>query len=115
VTDAPVEVFAALGDPTRLAVLRAVAARAPVTATELAGVVPVTRQAVAKHLAVLRDAGLVTCTREGREARYAPAGDGLDAAARWLAQAGSQWDRRLARLSARARSRGAAAGKNGAA
>jgi DNA-binding transcriptional ArsR family regulator len=98
----PVEVFAALGDPTRLAVFRAVAAAGPVTATELAGELPVTRQAVAKHLAVLRDAGLVSCEREGREARYAPAGAGLDAAGRWLAEAGAQWDRRLARLSARA-------------
>ena len=61
-----------------------------------------TRQAVAKHLAVLRDAGLVTCAREGREARYAPAEAGLEVASRWLADAGAQWDRRLARLAGRA-------------
>ena len=55
-------VFAALSDPTRRAVLRQVAERGPVTATELAARVPVTRQAIAKHLGVLEDAGLVTPT-----------------------------------------------------
>jgi DNA-binding transcriptional ArsR family regulator len=98
----PVDVFAALGDPTRFAVFRAIAAAGPVTATELAGELPVTRQAVAKHLTVLREAGLVTCAREGREARYAPAEAGLEVATRWLADAGAQWDRRLARLADRA-------------
>jgi DNA-binding transcriptional ArsR family regulator len=62
----------------------------------------VSRQAIAKHLGVLRGAGLVTCIREGREARYAPAETGLTAAERWLSQVGAAWDRRLARLSARA-------------
>ena len=64
-------VLAALADPTRRDVLAAVAARAgTATATELAAELPVTRQAIAKHLTVLADAGLVTSVRHGREARY---------------------------------------------
>ncbi len=66
--------------------------------TELAGELPVTRQAVAKHLATLRDAGLVRAERLGRETRYelesAPLGD----AAAWLERVGTQWDIRLAAL-----------------
>ena len=64
-------VLAALADPTRRDVLTAVAARAgTATATELAAELPVTRQAITKHLTVLADAGLVTSVRHGREARY---------------------------------------------
>ena len=61
-------VFEALADPTRRAVLRDVAEQGPRTATELAADLPVTRQAVAKHLAVLRDAGPGRAT-SGRAAR----------------------------------------------
>ena len=75
---APGAVFEALADPTRRAVLRDVAEQGPRTATELAADLPVTRQAVAKHLAVLREAGLVAPARTGRETRFtatlAPAG-----------------------------------------
>ena len=96
-------VFAALADPTRREVLRHVAERGPVTATELAGELPVTRQAVAKHLAVLQDAGLVAAHREGRENRFTATTAPLAAAERWLADAGRAWDDRLARLATRAR------------
>ena len=95
---APAGVFAALGDPTRVAVLEAVAAGGPVTATELAAELPITRQAVSKHLTVLREAGLVTGERAGRETRYEARPDGLEPAGRWIAEAGAAWDRRLARL-----------------
>ena len=98
---APAGVFAALGDPTRLAVLEAVATTGPITATELASELPITRQAVAKHLGVLRDAGLVTGERSGRETRYEARPDGLEPAGRWIADAGAAWDRRLARLRTR--------------
>ena len=57
--------FEALADATRRAVLRDVATRGPRTATELAAELPVSRQAVAKHLAVLREAGLVAHERAG--------------------------------------------------
>lgn len=95
-------VFEALADPTRRAVLRNVAERGPVTATELAAVLPVTRQAIAKHLAVLRDAGLVTGERAGRETRFTAQPATLAAAGRWLMATGSAWDDRLARLARRA-------------
>ena len=98
-------VFAALADPTRRAVLRHVAERGPVTATELAGALPVSRQAVAKHLAVLQDAGLVAHRKEGRENRFTATTAPLAAAERWLSEAGRSWDDRLSRLAARASSR----------
>ena len=96
-------VFAALSDPTRLAVLREVAERGPITATELAGGLPVSRQAVAKHLSVLQGAGLVTPARSGRENRFSASTAPLAAAERWLADAGAAWDTRLDRLAALAR------------
>ena len=63
-------VFAALADPTRRQVVRSLAREQAVTASGLAGELPMTRQAVAKHLAALERAGLVTPRREGRETRY---------------------------------------------
>jgi DNA-binding transcriptional ArsR family regulator len=91
-------VLGALGDPTRRAVLEAVASRGPLTATELAGPAGISRQAVSKHLGVLEQAGLVAATRVGREARYAVVPGSLDPAALWLDRIGSAWDERLARL-----------------
>jgi DNA-binding transcriptional ArsR family regulator len=99
-------VFAALADPTRRAVLREVAERGPVTATELAARVPVTRQAIAKHLGVLTDAGLVTPARAGRENRFTAAAGPLADAERWLREAGTAWDDRFGRLEERLRRRG---------
>jgi DNA-binding transcriptional ArsR family regulator len=94
-------VFEALADPTRRAVLRDVAERGPVTATELAADLPVTRQAIAKHLAVLREAGLVSPHRAGRETRFSATTSPMAAASRWLDVTGAAWDDRLARLAAR--------------
>ena len=92
------ELWAAVTDPTRRRLLDALLARGEATATTLAGDLPVTRQAVAKHLATLREAGLVHAERHGRETRYeldsAPLGD----AAAWLERVGSEWDERLAAL-----------------
>jgi len=98
-------VFAALADPTRRAVLRDVAEQGPLTATELADRLPVTRQAIAKHLAVLHEAGLVEPTRAGRENRFSATPGPLADAGRWLATTGSAWDGRLDRLSQRLRDR----------
>ena len=94
-------VFDALADDTRRTVLRAVADDGPLTATQLAARLPVTRQAVAKHLEVLRAAGLVTSTREGRDVRFAFDARPLDDAVGWIAAVGARWDRRLARLQER--------------
>ncbi len=92
-------VFGALADDTRRHLLRAVVQRGPVTATALSRDVSVTRQAVAKHLGVLRDAGLVRAERCGRETRYEAQPDGLHAASAWIDQTGAVWDERLRRLS----------------
>ncbi|QFU94335.1 helix-turn-helix transcriptional regulator [Amycolatopsis sp. YIM 10] len=92
------EVHAALADPTRRAILDALAARGEATATQLRDELPVTRQAVAKHLAVLENAGLVTGRRRAREVRYAVRPERLAAAARRLARLAETWDSRLARL-----------------
>ncbi|MCW3064987.1 MAG: transcriptional regulator, ArsR family, partial [Solirubrobacterales bacterium] len=91
-------VFVALADPTRRAVVRSLAERPTVTASALAAELPMSRQAVAKHLAQLAQAGLVTGRREGRETRYRLTPEPLDDAVRWMAEVGAAWDDRLARL-----------------
>ena len=91
-------VFAALADPTRREILRAVGGRTDATATELAGDLPVSRQAVVKHLQVLAEAGLVDAAKLGREQRYRLTPAPLDDAIRWLAETGAAWDVRLERL-----------------
>jgi DNA-binding transcriptional ArsR family regulator len=95
-------VFEALADPTRRSVLRDVAEQGPCTATELAAHLPVSRQAIAKHLQVLRAAGLVTPARAGRETRFRATLAPLAEAGRWLDRTGRAWEDRLARLEARA-------------
>jgi DNA-binding transcriptional ArsR family regulator len=70
------------------------------TATELARELPITRQAVAKHLSHLASAGLVAPTRQGRETRYRITPEPLEDAVAWIVQAGGEWDDRLARLGA---------------
>ena len=91
-------VFDALADANRRYVLEALAERETATATELAAELPVTRQAVAKHLAALNEAGLVESRREGRETRYELTPGPLAAAMNWMAGVGAEWDSRLARL-----------------
>jgi DNA-binding transcriptional ArsR family regulator len=90
-------VFSALADPTRRALVDRLADE-PATATELAHVVPVSRQAVVKHLQALAAAGLVHRARDGRSVRYELHRDSLDDAVDWMTRAGSRWDRRLAHL-----------------
>jgi DNA-binding transcriptional ArsR family regulator len=92
-------VFEALADATRRQVVRRLAEGGPATATELAGSLPVTRQAVAKHLATLAEAGLVTSDRQGRELRYQLTPEPLAEAVSWMASVGGQWDDRLQALS----------------
>jgi DNA-binding transcriptional ArsR family regulator len=94
----PDAVFAALADPTRRSVLRHLAAAPSATATELAATMPVSRQAVVKHLQSLGAAGLVTPAREGREVRYRLDAAPLADAVAWMCRVGGQWDERLDRL-----------------
>jgi DNA-binding transcriptional ArsR family regulator len=77
------QVFGALADPSRRQVIGYLSERGTATATELTGELPMTRQAVAKHLATLADAGLVESERLGRETRYR------------LTETGAEWDDRL--------------------
>jgi DNA-binding transcriptional ArsR family regulator len=91
-------VFSALSDPSRRRLLETLAGSESASLSELAGELPVTRQAVSKHLAALGEAGLVAATRVGRETRYRltpePLADALD----WMERIGERWDARLARL-----------------
>ncbi|HEX9376300.1 MAG TPA: metalloregulator ArsR/SmtB family transcription factor [Actinomycetota bacterium] len=91
-------VFQALSDPTRRRVVSMLSRSGPVTATELAAGLPVTRQAVSKHLAALAQAGLVTTTREGREVRYRLTPPPMREAVSWMASVGGEWDERLEAL-----------------
>jgi DNA-binding transcriptional ArsR family regulator len=91
-------VLAALADPTRRQVLDLIAARESVTATTIAAELPVSRQAVVKHLAILEKAGLVDGNKEGREVRYTVRSERLDDASRWMTELAAEWDARLARI-----------------
>ena len=102
--------WAAVADPTRRRVLDALLEQGEATTTTLARGLPVTRQAVAKHLAVLDRVGLVAGRRRGREVRYAVRPQRLDDAAEAMAQVAAQWDRRLARIKRLAESVQAEAG-----
>jgi DNA-binding transcriptional ArsR family regulator len=95
--------FAALADPTRRQVIRSLSGAEPVTASGLAAELPITRQAIAKHLGALERAGLVEPHREGRETRYRLTPEPHDGAIAWMEEVGARWDRSLARLSERAR------------
>ena len=90
--------FAALADPTRRAVVESLARQGAASATQLAGRFPISRQAVAKHLGLLEEAGLVTGTRFGRELRYELTPAPLEDAMAWMVEVGAGWDRRLAAL-----------------
>ena len=92
-----VAVFAALADETRWSILVALG-EGDASASALAGRLPVTRQAIAKHLAVLQAAGLVEPVRVGREVRFRALGSTLSDAARRLDAIGAEWDRRLAAI-----------------
>ena len=82
-TETLVPVFSALGDETRWSILQALG-ESDASASALAGRLPISRQAIAKHLAVLEDVGLVKPIRVGREVRYQVVGSELSAAARRL-------------------------------
>ncbi len=93
------QVFAALADPTRRAILAALASRGPATATDLAGHLPITRQAIAKHLALLAEAGLVTAEPgERRRVRYRVHSAPMRVAQQFLAALARDWDSTLGAL-----------------
>jgi DNA-binding transcriptional ArsR family regulator len=88
-------VFAALADPTRRRLLEELGRRPACTATTLAAHVPVSRQAVAKHLATLRESRLVTSRRAGKEVLFSVRPDELAATASWMTGLASSWQERL--------------------
>lgn len=92
------ELWSAMGDPTRRRMLDLLLADGPGTATSLSEQLPVTRQAVAKHLAVLDRVGLVHGEVAGRERRYRVDDAQVARAAEQLASVGSAWDGRLRRI-----------------
>ncbi|HXJ48093.1 MAG TPA: metalloregulator ArsR/SmtB family transcription factor [Candidatus Acidoferrum sp.] len=89
------ELVEAVADSSRRRVLDLLLARGELTPTALAAELPFTRQAVAKHLAVLDRAGLVESTRQGREVRYSVKPEHLDVAVRAMARVAARWDARL--------------------
>jgi DNA-binding transcriptional ArsR family regulator len=91
-------VFGALADENRRYLVEALANRETATATELASELPVTRQAVSKHLTALSEAGLVESSRVGRETRYRLTPGALGDAVGWIERVGGRWDARLAAL-----------------
>ncbi|WP_308200967.1 metalloregulator ArsR/SmtB family transcription factor [Actinoplanes sp. M2I2] len=92
------DLWSAIGDPTRRRMLDLLLADGAGTATTLSRQLPVTRQAVAKHLGVLDRAGLVRATPDGREKRYRVDDHRLERAAAQLASVGAEWDARLQRI-----------------
>jgi DNA-binding transcriptional ArsR family regulator len=92
-------VFAALADPNRRAILAALAAAGPATATDLAATLPITRQGIAKHLALLADAGLVEAEPgERRRVRYHLQSGPMRVAQQFLAALARDWDGTLEAL-----------------
>jgi DNA-binding transcriptional ArsR family regulator len=92
------DLWSAIGDPTRRRMLDLLLASGTATATSLSERLPVTRQAVAKHLSVLDRVGLVQATPEGREKRYRVDEAQLARAVAQLNAVGNTWDARLRRI-----------------
>jgi len=92
-----IPVFSALGDESRWSILSALG-ETDASASALAERLPITRQAIAKHLAVLQQAGLVEPVRVGRELRYRVLGAELSAIAQHLDAIGAEWDQRLSTI-----------------
>jgi DNA-binding transcriptional ArsR family regulator len=89
------QVFAALADPTRRRLLALLGGQAPASATTLAGQLPVTRQAVVKHLAVLAESELVSRHRDGRQIVFTVRPERIVATASWMTTLAASWQQRL--------------------
>ena len=91
-------VFLALADPTRRLLLQHLCEEGSGTATSFATRLPITRQAIIKHLVTLEQAGLVTARETGRERRYMPRPEALSTVTTWIGEISAQWDQYLAAL-----------------
>jgi ArsR family transcriptional regulator, cadmium/lead-responsive transcriptional repressor len=94
------DVWTAVGDPNRRRLLDLLLDAGESTPTKLSNQLPLTRQAVSKHLAVLERAGLVNSTPQGRQMTYRIRADEFDRATRSIAEVAARWDRRLRRIKA---------------
>jgi DNA-binding transcriptional ArsR family regulator len=92
------QVFLALADPTRRLLLQHLCEEGSGTAAGFAARLPITRQAIIKHLVTLEQAGLVTAREMGRERRYEPRPEALQTVTTWIGEISAQWDQRLAAL-----------------
>lgn len=93
-------IFDALGDPTRRRLIEHLGSDGPGSASELSQRLPVSRQAIAKHLAHLEEVGLVDRARRGRSVEFHLVAARLDEVTRWTERVGDEWEKRLQRLSA---------------
>jgi DNA-binding transcriptional ArsR family regulator len=94
----PQPLLAALADPTRRAVFERLNSKGPASASQLAAEMPVSRQAIAKHLTALDSVGLVDRSEQGRQVMYSARVAPLGQVASWLETVGDQWDDRLDKL-----------------
>ncbi|MGI8932197.1 MAG: ArsR/SmtB family transcription factor [Sphingomicrobium sp.] len=94
----PAAIFAALGEPTRIGLVDRLGDGEPRSIAALARNLPISRQALTKHLRVLETAGLARVEREGRETLYRIDPAGLLAAEAWIATVSRQWDGAIDRL-----------------
>lgn len=94
----PAAVFAALGEPTRMGLLGRLGDGAPRSIASLAREMPISRQALTKHLRVLESAGLASAERDGRETLYRIDPAGLLVAEAWIEKVSRQWDGVIDRL-----------------
>jgi DNA-binding transcriptional ArsR family regulator len=95
---ADADLFAALGDETRLRLVSRLCDGGPMSIARLSEGERVTRQAVTKHLRVMEGSGLVRCTRKGRESVWQLNQRRLEHARRYLDSISKQWDKALVRL-----------------
>lgn len=91
-------IFDALGDPTRRRLVEHLGSVGPESASRLAAELPLSRQAIAKHLGLLEEAGLVTRSRNGRSVEFSLVEGGLDEIGRWARRVEGEWTERLDRL-----------------
>lgn len=94
----PENLFAALGDSTRLELIARLGNGVPQSIARIGETLPMSRQAVTKHLDVLHQAGLIERRRSGREVHVALRRQAIEDARNWLDQINAQWDATLARL-----------------
>jgi DNA-binding transcriptional ArsR family regulator len=90
--------FGALGDPTRRSLFERLSTGGPASASQLAHELPITRQAIAKHISTLESAGLVTRRGAGREVQFVANPERLDDLGSWSERVHSQWQERIQRL-----------------